>query len=209
MSKHQTIVRVKGDASPELARVVRKWSDNLVRLADDWENDDFPWVYGERALLSVLAGGVWLLNGTAFEEYSAAKRTAIRGKKSAGREDLYFMLGRRAYKAEAQHLWAPATEVHTRSHLRLRDKLKSAVKDASNCSSAGGERLGILFASVTVKKASRATLDGCIKTWLDDVFENVPCTVKAAVFPGAARGCCWWPGDPEAYPGAAVFIKRV
>jgi hypothetical protein len=200
-------IRPSKDAT--LKRVVAQWAENVDRLVREWRHSgDLPWLYTERALLSVMAAGIWQLGGTAFEEYRAEKSLADRTAKTFGREDLHFSLGRRSFKAEAKHLWSPATRLSPMRPERLQHRLAAAVADVRRCQATGEERLGVLFAAPYVRKRHAASLDAHVDRWLDGVFNRVPCIAAAATFPLSVRTTCFWSGDDFAYPGAAIFIAR-
>lgn len=205
----KTIRRVNATADTVLGSVVRAWVENMERLTSDWRDisDDIPWLYTERPLLSVLAGGVWNLGGSAFEEYSSEKRREADPKWRAGREDIHFSLRRRYFKGEAKFVWAPATRVGVKAASHLARKLQLAVNDAKSCRPDGQERLGILFATPYISKKHQKALGPFIENWMDEVFEKVPSTASAAVFPASVRSNCWWKN--HAYPGAAVFVRRL
>lgn len=211
--RHKT-VRVKHSiGEPVLGRVLREWMTNIDRLTRAWRDErDFPWFYTERALLGVVAASVWTLGGTAFEEYGMYKKAptnkAAKSKWRLGREDIHFSIGRLGFKAEAKHVWAPATRLTSASASRLHDKLQLAVHDVRQCTPDGQQRLGILFATPMVSKKYRHDLGGRIDEWVERVFEHVSCDAKAAIFPSSVRDYCWWRGSDSAYPGVAIFIKN-
>lgn len=197
---------------PVLRKVLHQWCSNIDRLAEDWcAVPDLPWLYRERALLSVLAGAVWVLGGTAFEEYASEKRSRDdRRSKSRGREDMYFALGERDFKAEAKHVWAPATRCTEKSIRMVQEKLYGALNDVRNCAADGQERLGLLFAAPYVRKSRRGALDDLLADWKEKVFWDIECDARAATFPEAVRHSCGpWGGDPYVYPGVAVFVTKV
>ena len=174
VARPKTIRKVTGK-DKTLRRVVAKWADNMDRLAQESvDRSDLPWRYGERAQLSVLAGAVWLLNGTAFEEYGTQKKHHTQhGKLVVGREDIHFSIGDRGFKAEAKHKWAHMTPAKALTAKRLRDHLQMAVDASARVRREGQERLGILFATLMVKAQRRDRLDSVIKEWRRDVFPRV------------------------------------
>jgi hypothetical protein len=199
----RTIRKINASGDPVLGRLVAQWADNIERLTREWhDTGDLPWLYTERALLSVLAGAVWMRRGVAFEEYRSEKK-ALSGRRKvfSGREDIHFILGARGFKAEAKHYWAPATRVTSSSADTLRQKLQRAVDDVKNCPADGQERLGILFATLEIAKRYRHGLTPLIETWMHEVLAKVPCTGSAATFPESARDKCGPRGYDAAYPG--------
>jgi hypothetical protein len=205
----RTIIRFRSTGSPVLDRVVRQWLRNVERISRDWQSvGDLPWSYTERPLLSIFAGGVWKLGGVAVEEYVSQKRGRDgRRVPSTGREDLYFALGGREFKAECKHLWSAATRASPDATV-VRLKLREAVDDARRCSADGQRRLGILFATPYVSKRQPETLEKRIDHWVKNVFGNVPCTAAGVIFPRQVRSSCG-EGYDHYLPGAAIFIQKV
>jgi len=96
-------------------------------VADDDEQDDVGYWYGERANISFLAGGAWLAGYAAMEEYRSDK---IRSKKkSNGRVDLYICKNNGHAEIEAKYLVVNGSiESHLQQHIER--QMKKAVSDA-------------------------------------------------------------------------------
>jgi len=204
---NKTIRATRGRRGGVLHDIANRWALNMDRLSREWCGSDQPCWYGERALLSVLAGAVWGLGGTAFEEYDSDKQGRRHGKPIRGREDLYFCYRRREYKAEAKHCNAYLMNTD-KSRLKIRKFLDLAIQEVRSCSEDGQCRLGIVFAAPRVPKSTLAMANGLIGVWIDEAFVTVKCSAAAAVFPGSIRS--WCPDTEKfAYPGIAMFIQRL
>jgi hypothetical protein len=210
MNGREGVRRSRGSPDRLLRRVVGQWADNIELLANEWrDTGDLPWLYGERALLSVVAGTVWKMGGTAFEEYGSEKRSE-KNQPFGGREDIHFSYRQRGFKGEAKLQSISATRITPTSARLLRDKLQQAVNDVKKCSADRQERLGILFAVPYVMKTHVTAdhqLDRFIRQWIEEVFHQVPCAASAAIFPKSVRKKCWY-GHQYAYPGAAIFVRK-
>jgi hypothetical protein len=136
-----------------LAPVLGAW----VELMGDrswWDEDeDAPWWYNERAILSLFAGAVWRSKGWAFEEYSTSKKFLTsrgRGTKAySGRGDLAFWAkdGNYALEARACHpsLSGGGTALKT-----VRQALTEACDDVRRSRYRGYLPLGIVFAAPSI-----------------------------------------------------------
>lgn len=105
---------VHGGSLRQLARALHRW----LRIMEDpvwWKDDeeDAPWWYNERALLSLFAGAVWLSKGWAFEEFAAMKRQKGRVKNRRRR-------GSRGARGDLEYWWPNAdTSFVTEANLLL------------------------------------------------------------------------------------------
>ena len=189
---------------PCLKPLLRKWISVNQRLGREWSTTgDAPWWYNERALLSVLAGAVWLCGDSAFEEYSESKKT--RASMSTGRIDLWFSAGKQEFGAEAKMCQIPITENAGQVN-GMRACMEKAKADVRRCSVHDyPRRLAIVFGAPYLRPCCKDHLKSRTE-WLVTQAMKVPHDGMAWVFPELKE-------PPEInnwiHPGAIIWIKEV
>ena len=129
-----------------LKRVLYKWQE-LMAPGFWGYNNDAPWWYNERALLSLFAGAIWQSNGWAFEEFTADKwRITRRGnlKAGKGRGDTTFGIGQATFVAEAKQCW-PIIRRKSDNAMRIVARAMEHAQSEASRLPAYGKRLGIVF----------------------------------------------------------------
>src|SRR5881409_3201729 len=151
-----------------LKRVLTRWVKINIRLAREWLGDDHPCWYNERAVLSLLAGAIWLEGGFALEEYAADKRETERNRRAkySGRVDLYLKLGRNEFIAEAKRSWSGAVRANENTAHQIRQKLDEACEDIRRVPSNGQRKLGVLFATPYMPRTEKRNVDQHVDEWI-------------------------------------------
>lgn len=136
-----------------LEPVLWAWID-LMGDRSWWEDDeDAPWWYNERAILSLFAGAVWKGRGWAFEEYSTSKKFVTsrgRGTKAyAGRGDLAFWAKGGDYALEAK-VCHPSLSGGGTPLQAVRDALKEACSDVRRSKYRGSLPIRMVFGAPSI-----------------------------------------------------------
>jgi hypothetical protein len=103
--------------------VIDGWFKAITRCCTAWGVRDAPYWHGERANVSLFAGGAWLAGGSAVEEYAVKRDSG-----NSGRCDLYVVIGNRHYAIEAKFAWVDRNS----SFVSLDNALRSAKSVQSN-----------------------------------------------------------------------------
>jgi len=188
-----------------LYRVLNKW--NSLMQDSEWEKNDVPWWYNERALLSLLAGAIWKSGGWAFEEFVTSKRmVSKRGRhgKGAGRGDIMFEIGQETFIAEAKQCWPI---LGYRNHSAI-NTVKKALREARIQSSrlpSEGKKLGIVFAVPRLHESKQRDSEKILHNFVSRfrAFKN---TTISWVFPKGRRTSVM-DEDGYIYPGIALMLK--
>jgi len=189
-----------------LERVLAEWVKMNIRIAQEWQGNDVPWWYNERASLSGLAGAVWLARGVAFEEFVADKRTGQKRRPMyPGRNDLYLKIGRHEFIAEAKWSWSGAVRVSDRTADHIQQNLDQACADVRKCPRDGQRKLGVVFATPYIARSEKKRVDQRIDEWVT-TLKRVDYSCSAWVFPKDSRQ---FSGTESICPGAAVLIREV
>jgi hypothetical protein len=186
----------------------------------EWE-DDVPWWYNERAVLSMFVGAIWLRKGWAVEEFATEKRNLLvakigRSKKSRvyGRGDLEFWLNNKSYVAEVKSAEPSMQRGEIALARFIEGMMTRAIADARRHPVARGyQRLGVLFLAPCLKKKGLLTPSRYGELYerarrfvkvLEDFSEKTGC-VAAWTFPFSPKRK---PPDADGYlsPGAVVLI---
>ena len=190
-----------------LRPVLRKWIALNLDLSARWSRDeDAPWWYNERALISVFAGAVWQSGGYAFEEFSEKKR----GKKRpfSGRIDLEFSAGQHKFLAEVKQCWLAATARRDRTD-HVRGFMENAKADVRRCRPDGTRRIAIVFGAPYLAQHRRAEMDDRIE-WLVDQAREIQADIEADAVAWTFPSLRHPPTDQgSVHPGIIVWIKEV
>lgn len=178
---------------------------------DFWDDrNDAPWWYNERALLSLFAGAVWRCReGWAFEEFTTDKwKSTKRGKrkKSKGRGDIMFGIGKWGFVAEAKQCWPILGNKNQGVKEMIAKTLRAACRDCASLPSEGYKRLGIVFAVPRIRMSKEKEKDTC--EILDDflsVISSFNTAASVSIFPSEKRFLKG--GDDYIYPGIVLLIK--
>jgi len=188
-----------------LKPLLKEWISTNVDIVGAWAGaGDFPWWYGERASISVLAGAAWKTGSFAFEEFGDDKKCEKKLQPLYhGRVDLYLYVRGEHFIAETKYCQSSATFESPSTTQKLRTGLQEACEDVDKCQRHGQRKLGILFATPYIAKSQKPRADELLNTWFT-AMRSVRCSCSAWVFPELR---CDWVQD--IWPGAAVLIKEV
>ena len=174
------------------------------------EDEDAPWWYNERAILSLFAGAVWKSKGWAFEEYSTSKKFVTyrgRGAKAySGRGDLAFWAKDSYYALEAKachpSLSGGGTPVRT-----VREALKEACGDVRRSPVRGSVPIGMVFVAPAIAVGQWKRWPERRRALLDDLV-GLPWGVAVAwTFPSwGAKLRVMEQGIRYVYPGAILVM---
>ena len=199
---------------PFLEKVLKKWLNVIETIAKEWDWEDVPWGYTERALLSTFAAAIWKTGGFAFEEYSTEKRSikkkgGIKGNLYAGRCDLYFKIEKREFVVEAKHVWSSAGEKSANTVLKIREAINAASKAVKKIKSDEEGRIAIVFAAPYIPTSQKAEIKQLLKNWVKKIEEisKVECLNVAWTLP--IRELNKDTKERWLYPGIAILIKKI
>ena len=190
-----------------LKPILESWIDIVQEYISAFD-DDVPWTYNERAILSTFAAAIWKNDGIAFEEFSTSKGKGITER--VGRCDLFIRThGGEEFACEAKYRWCPIgsrTWVSTESVKRGIAKARAATKDLnrSDC-----RQLAILFAVPYLPVVDNNNTDLLIFKWLRSIScINYSCI--AWVFPRDTRHHEEEDGGQQLIlPGVVMIVKEV
>ncbi|BCP53349.1 hypothetical protein K32_19660 [Kaistia sp. 32K] len=121
-------VEFKGRNKGALTRLFVGWIEAVTKYSRAMRDDDAGYYYGERANVSLLAAGAWLVDGIALEEYASEK--AREGGSGAGRADLFASINGTLFGIEAKHKWTRAEWSDEVLQRRIKSGVDGAVSDA-------------------------------------------------------------------------------
>jgi len=199
---------IQGKHVPDLrlfAKTLESWIETTTRIARAWQPDDIPWWYNERALVSILAGAVWLAGGIAFEEFSTERRVPGKRTRYSGRQDLFIQIGKNGFHAEGKVVWSAASAPHAQPSVTIGKALNQACEEIRRTPTYGERRLGIVFARPHVRWKYQESIDSHIERWLEKA-RQVGYSCCAWVFPAETRT---FGNDRHIFPGVATFIREV
>jgi len=188
-----------------------EWITVLERLTREWEGEDYPWWYNERACIGMFAAAIWRSGGTAFEEYTSEKtrdrsELASLKKPARGRTDLYFSYFGKEYIVEAKQWWPDLARFE--SHITdLADAIKGAENDVQAVNEKSGEMLTIVFAIPKAAHSVLGNLSSLVRDWKDriDADEN-DYSARALFFPEVGSQV---KDERWVYPGIGIFLKQI
>jgi len=188
-----------------LRPVLQKWIDMNCALAKDWNKEnDTPWWYNERALISIFAGAVWKCGGYSFEEYSDLKRSSRGRKFKAGRVDLEFAIESEEFMVEAKQKWIAITQ--KKDNLKeITQGMNDACDDARRTQAERKRCLAFLFGQPYIKTKNKDEIDVRINRLLKQA-RAIKADAMAWSFPSIP--ICH-DEDGWLYPGIILWIKEV
>jgi len=194
---------------PKLEDLLLEWVWVNKHSAKEWEWNDCPWWYNERASLSTLAGAVWNVGGVVLEEYASKKRS--REGKYSGRCDLYFQIGKTEFIAEAKQCWLSTEKNAGSTYQYVSESLNMACARARDNRAGTKKReklIGIVFAvpHITPSGVETRGAKKIILEWQQEILKIKNCAL-AWVFPLKT-----WKLEAEddgyVYPGIAMLIRN-
>ena len=187
-----------------LGGILKEWAS--LMKDSEWEINDAPWWYNERALLSLFAGAVWKCGGWAFEEFSTSKRTITkRGKhkRRPGRGDIMFRIGRNTFIAEAKQCWPILGYKNRSAASNLTETLDKARIQSSRLPS-DGQKMGIVFAVPRLHNSKRKDSEQILYD-LESYLRSLKNTAITWVFPKEKRMLKG--RDGYIYPGVVLAMR--
>ena len=135
---------INHNAARPLVPLIDGWRKAVFKYIDN-EPGDPPYLYNERANVSLLSAGAWLNNFIAIEEYISNKG---RGKEQKrGRPDLYVRMGKYVVSIEAKQEWTSAAWRLKTLKNHVEASIESAVCDVKKVNERGA-KFGICFYAV-------------------------------------------------------------
>jgi len=177
--------RIKGKRGlSHWAALLEEWLLGVERYCRILPGDDAPYIYNERANLSVLTGAAWRAGWIALEEFQHEKRHS--GKKAHyGRADLWLHSGSLEEIVEAKFRWIAMASVKTAG--LVEETMASAVKDAKaskNNSAVNG--IGVGFFPLYKKSTRVQNINKLIEETIEE-FSNFDFHAMAWCFPPEMR----------------------
>ena len=180
---------LKKGSFPILVPVLEKWQELVEKTAKSWIKDgDSPSWYNERASLSLLAGAIWLRNGSVFEEFSTyRKMDTKRGVPyKRGRCDIEFKLKSQYFIAESKQCWPILGQSKQNAVPMVKSHLEQAKKEVAQVWANGYHSLAIVFAVPMIPVKYQNKMSENISELITQVADFKKTTV-AWVFPKATR----------------------
>lgn len=196
---------------PTLEETLWEWTIAQERSCRLWGWEDAPWWYGERASISILAGAIWRSGGIALEEYSVRKsnpdNASKKSKHYAGRNDLYFKIGKTDFILEAKQFWPNLRSKDLATGLN--DALNKAKDDVHSMDADGAKRLAAVFIAGRIPEKNMDE-DEELEEKLIDAINSFSGAARAWIFPDQEYTHRFLAGKPTRrwYPGAAIVIQE-
>lgn len=210
MSRFITVSGTDSKKSPLFSKIISHYLKLNQKFAMEWQWQDVPWWYNERANLSLIAASFWRIGGIAFEEYTSTKDFSIqhssRSKHTSysGRNDLYAKYGKREMVFEAKRIYVTA---NSNSPIYIRRALDRACSDAKAIKHNGAIKYGILFAVPRFSLKNIYLIDEQINRWIHNL-KNVKYSAAGWIFPASSRISIHWQNKWH-FPGVAVLIRKI
>jgi hypothetical protein len=210
MKDIEKIYFASGKPDKILRKALRKWFE-ILKSSDNYDKNDAPWFYNERASLSSFAGAIWLTGGNVLEEY-CDKKSMMGSGCYKGRVDIWFNYGKKnAFIGEAKQRFCSLRQVGKEALLKKFDEsISMAEKDIKKIKGMGAVKLAMLF--VTPKVTKKENLDNqisaCMKAAVEWTRKND--AIVACCFPKIKRKL----KDPDSkhspyFPGQMLLMKQV
>lgn len=191
--------------SKQLDTVLGKWKSLQSLKWWDYEGDA-PWWYNERASLSLFAGAVWRSGGWVFEEFSTKRRVPkgrSKYKRSSGRCDIMFGIGKERFIGEAKQCWPNLSRGIDTGLKEVKQLLEIALKLTSQLPADGFEKMAIVFVTPRIRQSKKKHIVKRIRQFTAQLRREEDVTLKS-FFPKTGhrvreRGYI--------YPGVALLIK--
>ncbi|MBI1177307.1 hypothetical protein GC207_07695 [bacterium] len=158
--------RVATTSKTKMIPVFDRWMKKLAEVHQtyidrDKGQGDSPYYYFERSQTGFLATAIWLLGGTALEEYSTYK---IKDEKRfSGRSDLYINQGDVRFECEIKYLDICLNGSVPKYCQRFKDKLDEVIEDVDRLE--GREGLAICFGRSSFRNMQPDELRNSLKDW--------------------------------------------
>lgn len=193
----------------QLEPVLKNWVNAVEEYTTAFEGDACWW-YTERANVGVLAGAAWRTKGwLALEEFSTLKRDD-RGELRNGRCDLYLLNkdeGGLSFAFEAKQAQQNMGARTFESLGRVEKKLAGAWSDTGKLRrSEAQKRVATCFVVPKMPVSQVGGIDGALKSWLDEVENEVSWDALAWVFPEEARRLQRAGG--KVFPGVVLLMQE-
>jgi len=172
-------------------------------FTNDYDNEDALYWYNERATLSTFASAISRVHKDShvLEEYRTDKKDDEHGKWN-GRADLFFVIKRTEYVAEAKQLWVSISCRAKKNVQKMKDSLKLARKEVVSSTDIVKYKLGIIFVVPLLPISELDSLEERKEEFIRQVNE-VDYGAMAYTFPSD----CLAKGKKYFYPGVACCIR--
>src|SRR6266478_6371891 len=128
---------------------LNQWIKIVNQSAEEWNFEDVPWWYKERAQLSLFAGTIWRTGGSVFEEFGMTKKH--KDRRYSGRCDFYCRTAdNKTFLAEAKHAEIVTTDGKAEDNIRA--ALKLAKSACARCTPEEEEVIAIVFLTLVIPK---------------------------------------------------------
>ena len=195
-------IRITSERLAPLRPVLRRWLTSIPEFNTYHEQahdqPDYPFWYGERASVGLLAAAAWG-DGVSLEEFTARKGRRL------GRADLWLLLHGEGFSIEAKQIWISIGSRAQQSAAKAIDReLRAAVKEARRLptSRLWGHRLGAAFVVPWLPSSEREEIDIRVTRFLKEVIDQ------------ESQGAWWFDTGVEPsvddrclYPGVVLLFK--
>lgn len=212
MEATEIVPKMECTSALPLKNILKKWTRIVCKLVQDrnWKESGKlpPWLYNERADVSLFAGAVWRSMEYAFEEFQEEKRKLTKRRKRLshhyrGRTDMFFTVGRQRFIVEAKQC-SPGMGAGG-NETKIEHALAKARLSVKQTKRRRQRQLAVVFVTPYVnKKKHRRDLNQRLGNWLK-AARKIPCSARAWVFPQETRFLRY--GD-RYYPGVFMIIRE-
>lgn len=180
--------------------LLKKWTEIVLEYCKLFKYEEAPYVYGERANISIFAGAIWRLNGMAMSEYPEKKV----GGGSGHRADFWFFLNGEHFVIEAKNRWLSIGSRSSTEFIRngVEAKLKEAVEEVNKHTTRHHSRAGLAFIVPTVGPSEIEIVDERIELIVSEL-KKVQADAMAYVFPDSIKP----PRGKRHSVGQAVLLR--
>lgn len=181
--------------------ILEEWTQIVTQYTEREMPKDALYWYNERATLSTLAAAIARKKHPLLEEYRTEKG---RGHNSwAGRADIWFKCGEKAYVGEAKQLWISITRGASLAKVKVNSTLRGARSEAIDSKYLGAKGLGIVFVVPYIAKSKNGDASYLINEFKKAIYQ-IDCDASAIAFPHNAETTN---EEGYFYPGVACCIR--
>ena len=183
----------------EWKKLLYQWVKLTDKYCLEFEGNDAPYYYNERANISVLSGAAWTIGWLSLEEFQHQKKAK---KKRSGRADLYVSSVEQEYYIEAKFKSASLQSSKGISEI-AKETIALAIPDsrATRRGADGGTAVALAFIPVYLPVSQEEKLEECISKAVKEML-GAGFHALAWTFPLQMRN----PKKDDKYISPGVFL---